>query len=135
MALEALPPSKARPPRVRDSEGIGSGTKAGKGRFDADCRCAPAGLSRSIGVRPEATGPDTEGPKRNDFDFHYAHYVRHEELIKDAENGRLARSRTKAAKETRRGGRTAGHDGVARRVARALGRGDADRRNEQAAAS
>lgn len=71
----------------------------------------------------------------NDFDFHYTHYVRHEELIKDAENERLARSLIKAAKKTRRSGRTAGHDGVARRVARALGRGDADRRNEQAAAS
>ncbi len=57
----------------------------------------------------------------NDFDFHYMHYARSEELIKDAENERLARSLIKAAKETRRGGTHVRHDGVAQRVARAFG--------------
>ncbi|SDD60556.1 hypothetical protein [Glycomyces harbinensis] len=84
----------------------------------------------------------------NDFDFHYMHYTRSEELIKDAENERLARSLIKAAKETRRAGTRVRHDGtsngsVAQRVARALGRKDrpeagpagSSPRNEHAAAS
>ncbi|MCD0443425.1 hypothetical protein LO763_07265 [Glycomyces sp. A-F 0318] len=79
----------------------------------------------------------------NDFDFHYMHYARSEELLRDAENERLARSLIKAAKETRRARAQVRHDGVARRVARALGRRDrseADRaeprtRNEHTAAS
>jgi hypothetical protein len=78
----------------------------------------------------------------NDFDFHYMHYARSEELIKDAENERLARSLIKAAKETRRGGAHVRHEGaaggVARRVARALGLRDrpgSGPRNEHAAAS
>jgi hypothetical protein len=79
----------------------------------------------------------------NEFDFHYMHYARAEELIKNAENERLARRLVKAAKETRRDGTHVRHDGVVRRVARALGRGDrpeggrADSgpRNEHAAAS
>lgn len=79
----------------------------------------------------------------NDFDFHYMHYARSEELIKDAENERLARSLIKAAKETRRGGTHVRHDGVAQRVARAFGRKDrfeagrteSSPRNEHATAS
>ncbi|THV27100.1 hypothetical protein [Glycomyces paridis] len=76
----------------------------------------------------------------NEFDFHYMHHARSEELLRDAENERLARSLLKAAKDTRRGAGRVRHDGVARRVARALGRGEAGRggsgrRNEQATAS
>ena len=79
----------------------------------------------------------------NDFDFHYMHHSRSEELIKDAENERLARSLVKAAKETRRAGTHIRHDGVAQRVARAFGRkGGSEQgragsspRNEQATAS
>jgi hypothetical protein len=67
----------------------------------------------------------------NDFDFHYMHYARAEELRKDAEHERLARSLIKAAKATRRGGegvRNGGahRGGVAGRVARAFGRKDAE---------
>lgn len=61
----------------------------------------------------------------NDFDLHYMHYARAEELRKSAENERLARKLVKAAKATRRGGdgvRSAHRTGVADRVARALGR-------------
>lgn len=79
----------------------------------------------------------------NDFDFHYMHYTRSEELLKDAENERLARGLIKAAKETRRGRAHVRHEGVAQRVARALGRRDRPEadpagrrpRNEHAAAS
>jgi len=84
----------------------------------------------------------------NDLDFHYLHYARSEELIKDAANERLARSLVKAAKETRRAGTHVRHDGVVARVAKALGRrgqgaghgreagrGGCNPRNEQATAS
>ena len=79
----------------------------------------------------------------NDFDFHYMHYARSEELLKDAENERLARSLVKAAKETRRAGAHVRHDGVAQRVARAFGlkdrseagRAESGPRNEHATAS
>jgi hypothetical protein len=75
----------------------------------------------------------------NDFDLHYLHYARSEELRKDAENERQARSLLKAAKETRRAGSHVRHAGVAGRVARALGlRHDeegASSKNEQAAVS
>jgi hypothetical protein len=75
----------------------------------------------------------------NDFDLHYLHYARSEELRKDAENERHARSLLKAAKETRRAGSHVRHAGVADRVARALGlrhdEGGASSKNEQAAVS
>ncbi|MQM28155.1 hypothetical protein [Glycomyces albidus] len=57
----------------------------------------------------------------NDFDLHYLHYARSEELRKEAENERQARRILKAAKETRRGGSHVRHSGVADRVVRALG--------------
>ncbi|MFG3338411.1 hypothetical protein [Glycomyces sp. NPDC048151] len=60
----------------------------------------------------------------NDFDLHYLHYARSEELIKQAENERQARELVKAAKATRRGGGHVRHEGLAARVAKALGRGD-----------
>lgn len=60
----------------------------------------------------------------NDFDLHYLHYARSEELIKQAENERHARALIKAAKETRRGGTHVRHQGIAARVAKALGRGE-----------
>jgi hypothetical protein len=60
----------------------------------------------------------------NDFDLHYLHYARSEELIKQAEQERQARQLVKAAKATRRGGANVRHDGLAARVAKALGRGD-----------
>jgi hypothetical protein len=59
----------------------------------------------------------------NDFDLHYLHYARSEELIKQAEQERQARQLVKAAKATRRGGANVRHDGVAGRVAKAFGRG------------
>ncbi|MFB9658847.1 hypothetical protein ACFQS3_21665 [Glycomyces mayteni] len=57
----------------------------------------------------------------NDFDLHYLHYARSEELRREAENERQARRLLKAAKETRRAGTHVRHSGVADRVARALG--------------
>ncbi|MBO3734103.1 hypothetical protein [Glycomyces niveus] len=60
----------------------------------------------------------------NDFDLHYLHYARSEELIQQAEHERQARELVKAAKATRRGGTRVRHDGLAARVAKALGRGD-----------
>ncbi|WP_335989324.1 hypothetical protein [Glycomyces sp. MUSA5-2] len=57
----------------------------------------------------------------NDFDLHYLHYARSEELRQEAENERQARRLIKAAKETRRGGTHVRHSGVADRVVRALG--------------
>lgn len=60
----------------------------------------------------------------NDFDLHYLHYARSEELIQQAENERQARELVKAAKATRRGGAHVRHAGLAARVAKALGRGE-----------
>jgi hypothetical protein len=60
----------------------------------------------------------------NDFDLHYLHFARSEELIKQAENERHARALIKAAKETRRGGTSVRHQGIAARVAKALGRSE-----------
>jgi hypothetical protein len=60
----------------------------------------------------------------NDFDLHYLHYARSEELIKQAEQERQARQLVKAAKATHRGGANVRHDGLAARVAKALGRGE-----------
>ncbi|MEU5872231.1 hypothetical protein AB0A73_11820 [Glycomyces sp. NPDC047369] len=71
----------------------------------------------------------------NDFDLHYLHYARSEELRKEAENERQARSLLKAAKETRRGGTHVRHSGVADRVARALGLRHGDGHRQEAAAS
>jgi hypothetical protein len=59
----------------------------------------------------------------NDFDLHYLHNARTEELIQQAENERQARELIKAAKATRRGGTRVRHEGIATRVANALGRG------------
>lgn len=58
----------------------------------------------------------------NDFDLHYLHYARSEELIKQAENERQARELVNAAKATRRAGQRVRHEGIAARVAKALGR-------------
>lgn len=58
----------------------------------------------------------------NDFDLHYMHYARSEELIKQAENERQARELINAARATRRGVRRVRHEGIAARVAKALGR-------------
>ncbi|RRR99739.1 hypothetical protein [Glycomyces terrestris] len=71
----------------------------------------------------------------NDFDLHYLHYARAEELRREAENERQARRLIKAAKETRRGGSHVRHAGVADRVARALGLRHADEHREEDAAS
>jgi hypothetical protein len=71
----------------------------------------------------------------NDFDLHYLHYARSEELRKDAENERQARRLLKAAKETRRGGTHVRHSGVADRVVRALGLRHGDGHREEDAAS
>lgn len=60
----------------------------------------------------------------NDFDLHYLHFARSEELLKQAENERQARELIKAAKATRRGGAEVRHEGLAARVAKALGRGE-----------
>ncbi|SDL82419.1 hypothetical protein SAMN05216298_0162 [Glycomyces sambucus] len=72
----------------------------------------------------------------NDFDLHYLHYARSEELRKDAENERQARRLLKAAKETRRAGSHVRHAGVAGRVAKALGlRHEEAGRNDRTAVS
>lgn len=66
----------------------------------------------------------------NDFDLHYLHFARSEELIKQAENERQARALIRAAKETRRSGAHVRHQGIAARVAKALGRSE---RHEESA--
>ncbi|MCC3764249.1 hypothetical protein K3N28_14370 [Glycomyces sp. TRM65418] len=58
----------------------------------------------------------------NDFDLHYLHYARSEELIQQAENERRARELVDAAKATRRDARHARHEGLGARIAKALGR-------------
>ncbi|HEX2145423.1 MAG TPA: hypothetical protein VHG10_13040 [Glycomyces sp.] len=60
----------------------------------------------------------------NDFELHYLHYARSEELFKLAENERLARELVSAAKATRRSGSQARHQRVASRVAKVFGRGE-----------
>lgn len=57
----------------------------------------------------------------NDFDLHYLYHAHSEELIKQAENERQARELINAAKSTRRA-RHVRHEGIAARVAKALGR-------------
>ncbi|MDN3243657.1 hypothetical protein [Glycomyces tritici] len=60
----------------------------------------------------------------NDFELNYLHYSRSEELMKQARNERQARELVNAAKATRRGGHHVRHQGLAARVAKALGRGE-----------
>jgi ParB-like chromosome segregation protein Spo0J len=60
----------------------------------------------------------------NDFELNYLHYARSEELIKQAEHERQARELVRAAKATRRAGGNVRHEGLAARVAKALGRGE-----------
>ncbi|MEU5154615.1 hypothetical protein [Glycomyces sp. NPDC021274] len=60
----------------------------------------------------------------NDFELNYLHYARSEELIQQAQNERRARELVNAAKATRRSGTHVRHQGLAARVAKALGRGE-----------